>query len=211
MGNFNYINTFFDEVKKVCDAVSRERIDHAIEVLFDAWQKGSWVFVMGNGGSASTATHFAADLAKTAHDVLNARALRAISLFDNVPLVSAAVNDWGWENLYLGQLTTYHAGDLKDAVAIGISVHGGSGKDKAGAWSQNLLKALQYVKDKGGKTIGFSGFDGGPMKELVDTCVVVPVNSTPLVESFHVLLHHLVVFRLKEKIDEFKKSQSHIS
>ena len=133
-----------------------------------------------------------------------------MSLVENPPLVSAIINDWGWENLYVGQLTTYHAGDLKNAVGIGISVHGGSGKDKSGAWSQNLLRGLAYIKDQGGKTIGFSGFDGGPMKDLVDASVVVPVNSTPLVESFHVLLHHLITFRLREKIDEYKKA-SHFS
>jgi D-sedoheptulose 7-phosphate isomerase len=79
-------------------------------------------------------------------------------------------------------------------------VHGGAGKDKANAWSQNLLKSMQYASKAGGKTIGFSGFDGGPMKEIADACIVVPANSTPLVESFHLVLEHLIVFRLKEKL-----------
>lgn len=210
MQNQAYIEKYLSEVKAVCDRVSRETVDQAIEVLFQAWKDNSWVFAMGNGGSASTATHFSADLAKTVHDAVEAKAIRAVSLVDNIPLASAIVNDWGWENLYVGQLTTFHPTALTNAVGVGFSVHGGSGKDKAGAWSQNLLRGLQYIKDKGGKTIGFSGFDGGPMKDLVDVCVVVPVNSTPLVESFHVVLHHLVVFRLKEKIDEYKARPSSI-
>ena len=85
-------------------------------------------------------------------------------------------------------------------MGIGISVHGGSGKDVGGQWSQNLLKGLQYIKDHGGKTIGLSGFDGGPMAALVDAPLVVRADSTPLVEGFHVVLHHLIIFRLKEMV-----------
>jgi D-sedoheptulose 7-phosphate isomerase len=69
-------------------------------------------------------------------------------------------------------------------------------------WSQNLLKAMKYVSDNGGKTVGFSGFDGGPMKEIADACVVVPADSTPQVESFHLALEHLVCSCLKTKIME---------
>jgi len=95
------------------------------------------------------------------------------------------------------QLATFYE---SGGVGVAFSVHGGSGTDVAGKWSQNLMKGLQYIKDKGGKTIGFSGFDGGPMAKLVDAPVVVRADSTPLVEGFHVVLHHLIVFRLKELI-----------
>ena len=63
------------------------------------------------------------------------------------------------------------------------------------------MKGLQYIKDRGGKTIGLSGFDGGPMKNLVDVGIVVPADSTPIVEGMHVVLHHLIVFGLKQKIN----------
>ena len=115
--------------------------------------------------------------------------------------MSALINDNGFDNLFIEQLKNlYRKGD----VLICLSVHGGSGKDKAGLWSQNLLKAMDYVNKNGGKTIGFSGFDGGAMKELSDVCVVVPFNATPHVEAFHVVLQHLIAFRLKEKIMEYK-------
>lgn len=111
----------------------------------------------------------------------------------------ALANDEGFDNLYYEQLKTkFQKGD----VLICISVHGGSGRDKAGLWSQNLLKAMNYAKENGGKTIGLSGFDGGAMKELADVCIVVPINSTPHVESFHLVLEHLIISRLKEKIEE---------
>src|SRR3989338_11548378 len=126
-----------------------------------------------------------------------------MALVDNIPLASAITNDRGWENLYVSQLETfYKPGD----VGIGISVHGGSGKDIGGQWSQNLLKGLQYIKDRGGKTIGLSGFDGGPMTTLVDIGIVVPAQSTPIVEGMHVVLHHLIVFGLKEKIRQYKNA-----
>lgn len=194
-----YIEKFFEDVKDISATIDRGGIDRAIEILYEAWKEDRQVFLMGNGGSASTATHLASDLVKTINDKPGARGIRAMALVDNIPLASAVTNDRGWENLYVAQLETFaKPGD----VGIGVSVHGGSGKDIAGQWSQNLLRGLQYLKDRGGKTIGLSGFDGGPMATLVDAPMVVKKDSTPLVEGFHVVLHHLIVFRLKELIEK---------
>ena len=200
MKNAKYINEFFAESKNVIDKMPREDVDRVVEMLFDAWKNGNTVFLIGNGGSASTATHMAADLTKSI-SVEGKKRFRAMALVDNIPMVSALTNDNGWDNIYTEQLMAYfRPGDL----VVAFSVHGGAGKDKAGAWSQNLLKALQYAKDNGGKAIGFAGFDGGAMKEMADACVVVPANSTPQVEAFHVVLHHLIAFCLKEKITNSK-------
>lgn len=198
----SYAVSFLEQAVQATQKVQAQyadKLEQAISVLFEAWQKGRWVYIMGNGGSASTATHFAGDLGKTICNSPDEKGLRALALVDNIPLVSAHTNDWGWENIYHNQLKTYY---VEGGVGIGISVHGGSGTDKAGQWSQNILKGLQYIKDQGGKTIGLSGFDGGPMKDLVDVGIVVPVNSTPLVEGLHGVLLHLIVFGLKEKIHE---------
>ena len=199
MENEKQIEQYFKEIKEICDNVSREDIDKAIELLFDAWKNGNKVFFCGNGGSAGTANHFMCDLFKVTI-VEGKKRFKALCLNDNVPLMTALINDEGWDNLYIEQLKNlFEKGD----VLICLSVHGGSGRDKAGAWSQNLLKAMDYVKKSGGKTIGFAGFDGGAMKELADVCVVVPFNATPHVEAFHVVLQHLIAFRLKEKIMEY--------
>ncbi len=196
MQNQQYTDRFLDGVRQVAERIDRKAIDRVIELLFSTWQRGNTVFTCGNGGSAGTATHFAADLFKCTIAPGQPR-LRVISLVDNIPLVSALVNDDGWDNVYVEQLKTlFCPGD----VVLGISVHGGSGRDKAGLWSQNLLRAMQYARDHSGYAVGFSGFDGGAMKELADVCVVVPYNTTPHVESFHVVLHHLVTFCLAEKI-----------
>jgi D-sedoheptulose 7-phosphate isomerase len=196
MKNARYIDDFLAGSRRVIERMPKEDIDRAIEALFEAWKSGSTVFLIGNGGSASTATHMAADLTKSIA-VEGKKRFRAMALVDNIPMVSALTNDDGWENIYTEQLKAYfRPGD----VVVAFSVHGGAGKDKAGAWSQNLLRALQYAKDNEGKAIGFAGFDGGAMKGMTDVCVVVPADSTPQVEALHVVLHHLIAFCLKEKI-----------
>jgi D-sedoheptulose 7-phosphate isomerase len=198
MKNRGFISGYLAEMKAVTEKISPEDIDKVVELLYQAWQKDRRVFICGNGGSAGTATHFACDLAKTTI-IDSKKRFKSICLNDNIPLMSALVNDNGFDNLYYEQLQNlYQPGD----ILICISVHGGAGKDRAGMWSQNLLKAMKYVADNDGKTVGFSGFDGGPMKEIADACVVVPVDSTPQVESFHLALEHLICACLRQKIME---------
>jgi len=201
MKNEQQIEQYFEEIKKIADTISREDIDRAIELLFDVWKNDNQVFFCGNGGSAGTATHFMCDLFKVTI-VKDKKRFKAFCLNDNIPLMTALINDKGFDDLFIEQLKNlYKAGD----VLVCLSVHGGSGKDKAGLWSQNILKAMDYVKKHDGKTIGFSGFDGGAMKDVADVCVVVPFNATPHVEAFHVVLQHLIAFRLKEKIAEYNE------
>jgi D-sedoheptulose 7-phosphate isomerase len=198
MGNREFVQHYFAEMHKIIDDISIDDIDRAVELLWTAWEREGQVFTCGNGGSASTATHFACDLAKTTI-VDDRKRFRAYCLNDNIPLVSALINDDGFDNLFYEQLkNSFREGD----VLICISVHGGAGSDKAGLWSQNLLKAMKYASDSGGKTIGLSGFDGGPMKDMADACIVVPIDSTPQVESFHLVLEHLICARLRQKIAE---------
>ena len=208
MSNTAYINRYLGEMQTIIERLSREEIDRAIEVLFDAWRSDRGVFLMGNGGSASTATHFACDLSKVTI-VEGQKRLRAISLTDNIPLMTAWINDNGFDNRFAEQLRNLmRQGD----VLIGISVHGGSGRDKADRWSQNLLKAMLVAKEEfGGTTIGLSGFDGGAMKAIADVCLVVPFPSTPHVESFHLVLEHLITFCLKEKIQAAVCEQSSLT
>jgi D-sedoheptulose 7-phosphate isomerase len=87
-------------------------------------------------------------------------------------------------------------------ILVVISVHGGSGADKAGVWSQNLLKAGKFVQENGGKLIGLAGFDGGALKQVADACIVAPVNSTPQVEGFHACLTHMLCDGLRKAIME---------
>ncbi len=198
VNKMKYIESYLSDMKRVIETISLDEINRVIELLFDAWRKRNRVFICGNGGSASTATHFSCDLLKTTI-VESKKRCRVHCLNDNIPLMTALINDEGFDNLFIEQLKDlFQEGD----VLICISVHGGVGKDKAELWSQNLVKAMRYAKEMKGKTIGFSGFDGGVMKERADACIVVPINSTPHVESFHLALEHLICGCLRQKIEE---------
>lgn len=173
-------------------------IMRAVKLLYDAWQNDCCVYTCGNGGSASTAQHFACDLAKTTI-VEGQKRFKVFCLNDNMPWISALTNDEGFDSVFYEQLL----GKVKKGdVLVCFSVHGGVGEDKVGLWSQNLLRAVQYAQAEFGKVLGFSGFDGGDLKEMSDVCVTVPANSTPIVESLHCLLEHVICACLKEKIEE---------
>ncbi|MBP9687787.1 SIS domain-containing protein [Candidatus Woesebacteria bacterium] len=195
-------STYFDLVTKAVEAVKNSpEYSKAVTLLLDCYKQGGTVFVMGCGGSASTATHFAADLAKTTMSE-GRLGFKAMALVDNIPLVSAWTNDKGWNTVFEGQLRPWIT--EKD-VLVGFSVHGGNKRgDEAGPWSQNLVAAVALAKERNAKTIGFSGFDGGALGELTNACLTVATTDeafgTPLVEAMHVVIFHGLVFELKEKM-----------
>jgi D-sedoheptulose 7-phosphate isomerase len=188
----DFTEDFLDESKQLIDQLPKKEIIEVMEVIEKVRKRGGTVYTIGNGGSASTAEHLAADLDKTANKGQK-KLFRSTTLVNNDPLTSAWTNDEGWESVYKGQLEDRITSE--DAL-IAFSVHGGSGP-----WSGNLIKAMNYAKEKGASTIGISGFDGGKFVDVCDTTVVVPIESTPQVESMHVLIHHLMVFGLKKGIE----------
>jgi len=198
----NVIDAYLEALQDLGQTLPRQDIYRVVDILFDAWQAGNAVYTIGNGGSASTATHFACDLAKCTI-VPGRKRLRATALVDNVALVSAWTNDSGFGSIFAQQLEPW----LKQGdVVIELSVHGGSGDGDAGPWSQNLVQVARLAKERGATVIGFSGFGGGALKEMADVCLVVPVDEeplgTPLVESYHVALHHLICVALRLRIAE---------
>ncbi len=191
-----YAERFLSETRELISKLDPLAVTKAVDILEDAWKRGTTVFVAGNGGSASTATHFACDLDKWACQDAPKR-LRAFSLVDNIPLVSALTNDNGFAEVYTEQLENFwRSGD----VFVGISVHGGSGRDRAGAWSQNLLRAAYYAKEHGGKLVALVGFDGGALHALADASILVPAESTPQVEGIHLVITHLLADELRRRI-----------
>lgn len=196
---------YFDLISNIVkEFETSSEYQKTVDLLFECLENQGTVFVMGCGGSASTATHFAADLAKTTI-VADKPRFKAMALVDNIPLVSAWTNDSGWASIFVEQLKPWIT---KKDVLVGFSVHGGSGEGEVGLWSQNLIAAMRFAKEKGAKVIGFSGFDGGAMKKMADVCVVVPVDyepyGTPVVEAMHVVLHHGIIFDLKERMKQEK-------
>lgn len=210
MNNTSFIRQYFSEAREIIKKMPLGPIDEIINILYNAWQEEHTIFVMGNGGSASTASHFAADLTK--YTVMGAsyeqkrKRFKVICLTDNIVLNSAWTNDFGFDAIFAEQMEPWLK---KNDVVIAISVHGGSGEAKGGKWSQNIPKAFQLAKERGAKIIGLAGDTGGIMKEMADVCVVIPtVNKeaiTPHVEAFHVVVHHLIIHRLKQLIEEWGK------
>lgn len=193
----DYIDSFLKGVKEICEKISQRDIHDFIEHLFRAWWNQNNIFIIGNGGSAGAALHFTADLNNCTIRIDGTHPVHALSLVDNMVRYSALVNDWGWENVYIEQLKNYFKpGD----IVLALSVHGGTGKDMASAWSQNLVKALKHAQENGGKALAIAGFDGGVMKQFCDSCIVIPFNTTPHVEGYYGIVHHLVTERLTEKI-----------
>jgi D-sedoheptulose 7-phosphate isomerase len=197
-GHLQFIESYLTDTSSLAQAISARDIDAVIQHLYDAWKRDATVFTAGNGGSASTATHLAADLNKYTSSKADHR-FKALCLNDNITLVSALTNDDGWDNVYSYQLESFmREGD----VLVAVSVHGGSGGDNAGEWSQNLLKAARVVKERNGKLLALVGFDGGVLHKVADASVLVPADSTPQVEGFHLVLTHLIAARLKQAIGD---------
>lgn len=179
------IKTYVSEVSAILKRLPIENITRAVDLLEEARLKAKRVFIFGNGGSAATASHFAADLSKGAISKGNPR-IKAFALTDNIALLSAWANDTVYENIFAEQLENFiEPGD----IAIGIS---GSGN------SQNVLNGVKVARAKGATTIGFIGFDGGKLKELVDIGIIVPSHNMEQVEDIHLLLEHLVTTCLRE-------------
>jgi len=197
--NLNYIEKYIEETKEIIEKIDKKEIDNFIKILYDIWKKDKKVITAGNGGSASTASHFASDLAKTVSndsskkEISSLKGFKSICMNDNPSLLTAWINDSGWENAYSGILNTFL--EKEDAILL-ISVHGGSG------WSGNLVKAIETARSKGAKVLGLVGFDGGQMKTLSDVCITIPKDSTPHTEGIHLVIQHLIVERLRQLINE---------
>jgi D-sedoheptulose 7-phosphate isomerase len=182
-------NGYKDSLFSTINALNYEEIEKFMEMLIEAYKKEKFVFVIGNGGSAANASHFAQDLAKgTRHSPEQVKRLKALSLTDNLPFVTAQGNDEGYESIFEQQLRTFaSAGDL----LISIS---GSGN------SPNIIKAVEWANKNGLVTIGITGFDGGKLKKLSQHSVNVALNDMCTSESVHSIIFHYVILELRERL-----------
>jgi len=175
----NQISTYLTEMQHLLGRLPVGDITRAMHLIAEAFFDDRQVFLMGNGGSAATASHFACDLAKSTI-TSGRRRFRVISLTDNVPLITAWANDWGYEDVFAEQLANLvNPGDLVIAIS-------GSGN------SPNVLRAIELARDHAAMTIGLTGFDGGKLAGIVDVCIVVPSQSMPQIEDVHLILQHLI-------------------
>lgn len=184
------IGGYLSQVGEICNQLEREQIDRLIEILLEARDRDSQIFMLGNGGSAAAASHFCEDLGKgTLKDITDSKRFRAISLTDNVPYIMAWANDEGYEQVFEQQLINLaRQGD----VAIGIS---GSGN------SENVLRAISFANEHGMVTVGITGFNGGKLRWLAQHTVHVPCHNMGMVENVHLIIAHLVVDILRERVN----------
>ncbi|WKZ47749.1 MAG: SIS domain-containing protein [Anaerolineales bacterium] len=183
------IKSYIETLTETVNQLPVGRIAQVVEILQAARLTGRKIFIMGNGGSASTASHFVCDLAKnTRHPGLPH--FRVIGLTDNMAIFSAYANDEGYENVFATQLANLvEAGD----IVIAISASGNSA---------NVLKAVEEARNHAAVTIGFTGFDGGRLGSLVDVQVHVNSHIIEHVEDIHLALEHMIVKTLKDTANE---------
>ena len=181
------ITNYVSQLQQTLNQLPNDRIVQVIDLLHSARLAGRKIFIMGNGGSASTATHFVCDLAK------NTRKegwphFKVIGLADNMAIFSAYANDDGYENVFAQQLANLV---IPEDVVIGISASGNS---------KNVLNAMLLAKSQDATTIGFTGFDGGRLSSMVDINIHVNSNIIEHVEDIHLVLEHMIVKALREQV-----------
>lgn len=174
------INNYFETLKQTLDNIDKDGVMKFVNLLTSA--KGN-IYIMGNGGSASTASHFACDFNK---DLLPEGYAKVTCLNDNMSSVLAYSNDFGYENLFEEQLKRFLK---KDDIVIVISCSGNS---------ENILKAVDYAKTKNVKTIGLTGFDGGILKNKVDISICTNCSNMQITEDVHLAILHMVYNILRE-------------
>lgn len=185
----NPVTQYLQTLHHTLDQLPTTDIEKVIDILYNARLEGRQVFIMGNGGSASTATHFVCDLAKNTR-MAGWPHFRVLGLTDNMALFSALANDDGYENVFASQLENLvRAGD----IVIGISTSGNS---------QNVVNAIHFSNHMEAVTIGFTGFDAGEVGRIVDHHVHVPSDNIEQVEDIHLMLEHLIVTVLRERVRE---------
>jgi D-sedoheptulose 7-phosphate isomerase len=178
------IVTYLAELHRAMQAVPSAQLEETVEILLAARRRGTTVFFCGNGGSASTASHWALDLAKnTAHPEKGR--FRTVSLTDNLGMITAWSNDHGYERVFLEQARTMmRPGDVLVAIS-------GSGN------SPNVLLACDYARSLGCPVIGLIGFDGGELRRKVDVALVVPGRNIEQAEDGHLILNHAICTAIK--------------
>ncbi|HJY62792.1 MAG TPA: SIS domain-containing protein [Ignavibacteria bacterium] len=181
-------NNYINDLKKVMDELNREEINNFLDLLVDAYKNENFVFVIGNGGSAANASHFAQDLAKGTRIKLDQpKRLKALSLTDNTPYITAQGNDDGYDSIFEQQLRTFaKPGDYVVAIS-------GSGN------SPNIIKAIEWANNSGLITIGITGFDGGKLKKIARHSVNVVLNDMCTAESVHSIVFHYIILELRER------------
>ena len=187
----NYTREYTRETIKILESMTDldSKISKLCEIFCKARDEGKTIYFMGNGGSASTASHFVVDISKCTIDEKNrVRRFKCVSLSDNIPTMLAWANDVSYEEIFIEQLKTLmNPGD----VVVGIS---GSGNSK------NVVKAMEYAKANGAVTIGLTGMGGGKLGQISSENIIVPSNNMQHIEDIHLIILHLLTSILRDEV-----------
>ncbi len=183
-----FVKRYLDYLSNLLTQLDTATVERIIEAFLEAGEKGSFIYFIGNGGSAATASHFANDIGIGTR-APNCKPFKAISLTDNVPVITALANDQGYNAVFVRQLE----GVLQSVdVLVALSVSGNS---------KNVIEAVRYAKEVGALTIGCTGFDGGELKQTVDISLHIPTPPREYapVEDIFQILDHLIYSYLRLK------------
>ena len=189
-----FASAYFEYLGKILKKIGPQSIDSFIQTLLKARQRGASIFMIGNGGSASTASHYANDLTIGTHSY--EKPFRVVSLTDNQAVISAIGNDFGFEEIFARQLQIL---GKKGDIVVAISASGNS---------PNLIRAFEYAKKAGIRTVAITAFDGGKMKTMADEGIHVPTQDKEYgpAEDAHMVLDHLIAAYLLRLVKNEKNT-----
>ena len=182
-----FSDSYIEELKEVLDNFPHEQFERFVDAMMDAYHDEKHIFVMGNGGSASTASHWACDINKGCGLGIDKK-FKMICLNDSISTMLAYANDLSYEDVFVKQLENFfESGDM----VIGIS---GSGNSK------NVLRAIDYANKNGGTTVGLCGYSGGKLYKMADIPVLARVDDMQKVEDVHLIVTHMSMQKIMQKL-----------
>jgi D-sedoheptulose 7-phosphate isomerase len=181
------VERYLGEIEAAVKQIDRDAVRAVVDALFACWMRGGTTYLVGNGGSASTASHMMNDLTKCT--IVEGRPrFRALALTDNVPVMTAFANDQSYDDIFVEPLRAHL--DARDVV-VALS---GSGN------SPNVLRAIAFAKEQGALTVGLCGDTGGRLAALADIAVLVPAARIGQQEDGHLILNHTISLALYDRI-----------
>jgi D-sedoheptulose 7-phosphate isomerase len=185
-----YLESYLNRLNNIFDKINSKQLTKIINIMVETFSNNNTVYVIGNGGSASTASHMQSDFGFFLRNYTKFRP-RVVSLADNIALISAIGNDTSYEDIFMEQLNgKFNSGD----TLIAISASGNS---------TNVVKAIEYANNIGGNTIAFTGFDGGRLHSIADYSLHTPneLGDYGPIEDMHMIFNHVIVNYLAQDKD----------
>lgn len=185
------VDAYLSELETAISHLSRDGIRAVVDALMSVWHRSGVAYIVGNGGSAATASHMMNDLMKfTAVD--GCRRFRAVALTDNMPLLTAISNDMAFTEIFVEPLKNLL--EPKD-VLIALSASGNS---------PNIVRAVEFANTIGASTVGLCGRPGGRLAAIADHVVTIPADRIGQQEDGHLILNHVIAIALRERIEQSK-------